>query len=264
MAITHEKFSSDISALMLEVRNFLDGLRVIPRRDSATDSVLLGLLSKSVVLTEAIVCLVKNGFDDEAYGVCRSSIEVQLTVRYITNKDTISRGRRYFLYFTKDKSDWLRLIKKYYPALATKQYSDAAEIEKLSQAYKSPHRWSEAPNGVKDFASEPDTFNIHENGQPADELFYYEILYKWMSHYVHVTEPAIEPEHMPLPGDEFVVHYGRGRSKHGKGAMRTSFLSVLLNMFRVFRYLNMDIPDSLKDRFDEVLKAEDERVANTK
>lgn len=264
MAENDERFCTEISGLMSEVRDFLRDLRIIPRSDSATDSVLLGLLSKSVVLTEAIVCLVRNGFDDEAYGLCRSSIEVQLTVRYITNKDTISRGRRYFLYFTKDKSEWFRLIQKYYPTLSLRKPNDAEEIEKLAKAYKNPHRWSEAPGGVKDFASEPDTFNVRENGHPADELFYYEILYKWMSHYVHVTEPAIEPTHMPLPGGEFVVQYGEGLSRHGKGALRGSFLTVFLNLLRIFRYFNMEVPDSLKERFDEVLKAADEQTEDTK
>jgi hypothetical protein len=199
MGINNKLFCEDITKLMEETRDYLRGLRIIPRSDSATDSVLLGLLSKSTVLTEGIICLVEGDFDDEAYGLCRSNIEVQLTVRYLTNASTISRSRRFSLYFTKDKSEWLKLIRKYYPNLSLKKLSDAAAIEELAKAYKSPHKWSDEPGGLKGFASEKDNFVLRDDGTPADELFYYEILYKWMSHYVHVTEPAIESEHMPMP-----------------------------------------------------------------
>jgi Family of unknown function (DUF5677) len=248
-----DAYLSAVSSLMVESRKFLDGLDLIPRRSSAADSILLALLSKSIVLVEAIVVLVSHGFGDEAYGLCRTCLEIELTIRYLTNKDTIQRCTRYYLYFAKDKNEWFRLIKKYYPTMDLKPRSDTEEIEKLAAAYKSPHKWHECPNGLKDFASEPDSFNNREDGSPLDELFYYEVLYKWMSHYVHATVTSIDPEHITLPGDTFKVHSGVGSADRGASALRSSFLNVHLNLLRVFRYFNMTVPESLKDQYENAV-----------
>lgn len=248
------EYLNAVSQLMTATRAFLNGLELIPRETSATDAILLALVSKSVVLTEAIVCLISNGFADEAFGLSRTSVELQLTIRYLTNNDTISRCRRYFLYYAKDKSEWFRLINRYYPGLNPKKRSDAKELEQLASAYRSPHKWAECPNGVKDFASEPDSFEKRDDGSPLDELFYYEVLYKWMSHYVHVTEPCIDPAHITFPGDRFKVYPGVGRSSLGNNALRTSFLSVNLNLIRVFRYFNMTYPESLQSKYEQVVR----------
>jgi hypothetical protein len=52
-----------------------------PVRRSFTDAVLLALVSKSIVLTEPIVQLVSNGFHGETFGLCRTCLELELTVR---------------------------------------------------------------------------------------------------------------------------------------------------------------------------------------
>ncbi|HEX4020436.1 MAG TPA: DUF5677 domain-containing protein [Acidobacteriaceae bacterium] len=242
-----------VSHLMDETRKFLDGLNVIPRQTSPADSILLALVSKSIILTEAIVVLVANGFADEAYGLCRTSVEIELTVRYLTNDDVIKRCNRYFLYFTKDKSEWIRLIQKYYPDLDLKRPADADELDKLAAAYPNPHRWSECPDGVKGFAAEPSTSVKRDDGSPSDQLFTYEVLYKWMSHYVHGTITSIDPAHITIPGDRFRIHPGAGLSNRGKAALRTSFLNVHMNMSRVLRYFNMDIPEFLGSEYENVV-----------
>jgi len=84
------EYQNAVSQLMVETRAFLNGLDLIPRSTSA-DPVLLGLLSKSIVLTEAIIALVCHGKHDEAFGLCRTCIEIQLTIRYLTNAKTVSK-----------------------------------------------------------------------------------------------------------------------------------------------------------------------------
>jgi len=84
------EYQNSVSQLMVATRTFLNGRDLIPRRTTA-DSILLALLSKSIVLTEAIVILVSNGNHDEAFGLCRTCIEIQLTIRYLTNADTVKR-----------------------------------------------------------------------------------------------------------------------------------------------------------------------------
>jgi hypothetical protein len=92
---------------------------------------------------------VKNNFGDEAYGLCRSCVELQLTVRYLTNKDAINRTNRYFRYYAKDKSDWFRLIKKYGFDGNLPIHPDKDHIEQIAATYKSPHKWSECETSLR-------------------------------------------------------------------------------------------------------------------
>lgn len=243
------EYQQAVLKLMEDTRSFLDGLCVIPRRTSSADSILLALLSKSVVLTEAIVALASSGYGDEAFGLCRTCIEIQLTVRYLTNADTVQRSTQYFQYFAKANEGWFRLLDKYYPERKVKPRNDAAELEKLAERYPDPHRWSTQGQGLKYFATEIDNFEKREDGSPLTEEFFYEVLYKWMSYYVHAAEPSTH-EHVVVPGDRFKVHQSAGKSRLGDDALRVSFLSVHLNLIRVLRYFNMSYSEALMAEFE--------------
>jgi hypothetical protein len=243
----------DVSLLMEKTRTFLNGLDLIPRQNSRFDSVLLALLSKSIVLTESIVVLVSHDFDDEAFGLCRSCIELELTLRYLTNADTDERCKRYIRYFAKANSEWLRLIARYYPGMTLSRRSDAKELAEFAALYKDPNRWSEQGHGLKYFASEIDTFETTADGSPLNESFYHEVLYKWMSYYVHTTESCLD-KHVTLPGRTYAVHPGQGTSTLGEHALRVSYQFVRLNLLRILRCLNMDHPEELMARYEDVIK----------
>jgi hypothetical protein len=246
------QYVNAVSNLLIETRKYLDGLGLIPRKSSKPDPVLLALVSKSIVLAESIVLLVSNGFYDEAFGLCRTLLELELTVRYLTNADTVSRCERYVEYFAKVNEGWMNIATKYYPNMGLGVRADAAELGELAKNYKSPHRWSE--HEIKYFASEPDAFEKKEDGTPLDELFFYEVLYKWASYYVHVTEHAVDRSHATDSGDVFKVHPGMGRSTRGEDALRLSYQLVRVTLFRVWRYFNMDFPPKLQNLYDEILQ----------
>lgn len=241
-------YQEAVSNLMRETRKYLDDLRIIPRRTSAADSILLALLSKAIVLTEAIVLLASQGYGDEAFGLCRTCIEIQLTVRYLTNSDTVQRSNQYHRYFAKANAEWSRLISKYYPGLKLKPRSDATELEELAKKYPDPNRWSKQGEGLKYFAMETDAFEKREDGSSFNAGFYYEVLYKWMSYYVHAVEPST-PDHVTLPGDVFRVHQGAGSSCLGIDACRTGYLSVHLDLMRILRYFNLEYPEHLSNLY---------------
>jgi hypothetical protein len=246
------RLTEAILEVMKETRHYLDGLALIPRNRDA-DIVLLALLSKSIVTTEAVTSLVLSGFDDEAYGLCRTCLEIQLTVRYLTNKEADARCSRFLKFFTRNKSDWFDLIEKYYPSMRPAKLK-ATVYRDLARAYRDPHRWAEDRKGLKSFASEPDSFEKRNDGSPLDANFYYEVLYKWTSFYVHGTISALEDEHITINGDLFSVHPRRGKSTHGEDALRISMLSVHLNLLRIFRDFNMEYPDSLSSKFENAAK----------
>lgn len=245
-------FKNDVTELMAATRSCLGDLELIPRQTSPADATLLALLSKSIVLTEAIALLVQGGYGDEALGLCRTAVEVRLIVRYLTNSDTAKRSWRYQEYFAKANLEWQRLIKKYYPDLTLEPRADAEAIEKLAAKYPDPNKWSAENHGLKYFAMEPSSFESREDGSPLTDGFCHEVLYKWMSYYVHAVQPSLEG-HVTLPGDRFQICSGSPRSNRGDQALRTSFLCVHLNIHRIMRCFNMSYPEDLKARYEAAM-----------
>jgi hypothetical protein len=133
--------------------------------------------------------------------------------------------------------------------LKLKSRSDAAELEELARKYPDPNKWSKQGEGLKFFAMEADAFERREDGSSFTAGFYYEVLYKWMSYYVHAVEPST-PNHVTLSGDFFRVHQGAGTSRLGIHACGTAYMSVHINLMRILRYFNMEYPQSLADLFE--------------
>lgn len=57
--------------------------------------VALALYSKCLTVAEATLVLLEAGFSDEAFGMTRALVDIFLTLRYIANKDTDARAKRY-------------------------------------------------------------------------------------------------------------------------------------------------------------------------
>jgi Family of unknown function (DUF5677) len=245
------EYLAAVTGLMTSTRTLLEGLQLVPRTGSVTDAVLLALLSKSIVVTEAVVCLLSNGFTDEALGLSRTGMEIEQTVRYMTNKNTVERCERYYNFFAKDKTEWWKLLGTYYPDANFIPNNDMPRIEKMALAYKSPHSWSGVAEGLKGLAKEPDTQDFFEDGTPVDGMFGYEVMYKLASQYVHATVSALDSAHVTLPGDRFRVHRGAGRSTMGQSALRPAYFAVHMNTLRVLRYFNMEdeYPEELRVRY---------------
>lgn len=239
---------------MRVTREFLDELKIMPRCNASADMVVLGLLSKSIVLNEAVISLVKNKFPEEAFGLCRTSVEVSLTIRYLTNKETIKRCKRFYEYFAKDQAEWIKIITKYYPNYNLDNFEMPDKIEELASKYQNPHKWSECENGLRDFALEPSEHERGQDGKPSNRLFTYEVTYKLMSHYVHGTIMCLDPEHAAEPGSVFRVRDQMINFSKGAHAIRTSTLCVYLNIHDILRYLNTDVSQKLESEFQEFMK----------
>ena len=56
------------------------------------DRVVLALVSKAVTLSEAVDCLVDAGFDEEAFGLSRTLVEVAFNLRFVLNHDSERRA----------------------------------------------------------------------------------------------------------------------------------------------------------------------------
>lgn len=75
-----------LQAFRNSLTDYLDGRQILPRECWYLDIVLLALLSKSLTVADAILCLLKNEFHDEAFGMIR-------TMEDLFTPSAISRNR---------------------------------------------------------------------------------------------------------------------------------------------------------------------------
>ncbi len=166
--------------------------------------VALALFSKCITVAEATLALLDAGFSDEAFGMTRTLVDIYITLRYIANKDTDDRAQRYARFAAKDSEAWAQIAERYWPQNAQPLDERTREI---ASTYRSPHSWS--GHTAREMALEPDTHEIDPaTGNPAVHDFAYSVIYRWASHYVHPTIPALGNHLVQAGRDNFVVRGG--------------------------------------------------------
>src|SRR5262245_43088191 len=74
----------------------------------------LALYSKCITVAEATITLLETGFDEEAFGMTRTLVDLFISLRYIANKDTDQRAQRFCEFFAKDMEEWSKIIPNYW------------------------------------------------------------------------------------------------------------------------------------------------------
>ncbi len=187
----------------------LDKRGYYPRSGSYTDSVLLSVFSKCIVVSESICWMLQGGFDEEAFGMTRTLLDLLFNMRYIVNKDTEQRARLFYNFFSKNTLHWLYVVDEFYPAGTINVRPINPKIAELAKTYKGPHQWAGAGMTAQKIANEPDTQEFDKAGNGITYKFQYEVLFRWSSHYVHPSIVALY-SHLVEPGAErFRVHAHR-------------------------------------------------------
>lgn len=107
--------------------------------------------------------MLRAGFNDEAFGMTRTLLDIYITLRYIANKDTDERARRDAEFSSKDAAVWNEVVKTYWPHRAQ---TVPTRTLRIAAKYRSPHQWS--GKNVKEMALEPDTVEIDpKTGKPV-------------------------------------------------------------------------------------------------
>jgi hypothetical protein len=175
-----------------------------PRDTVQTDMVLLALLSKGIRVSEAICFLIEGGFEEEAFGLMRTLLDLAFNLRFIVNKDIDERARLYYNFYSKSAMHWVRVAEEYYPSMS--KPAAFSKFQGVAEEYKSPHYWAGDGMTARKLAEEPDTEEMDENGQPATYKFWYDVIFRWTSHFVHPTISGLF-SHTVRPGkDIFRVH----------------------------------------------------------
>ena len=163
----------------------------IPRTGFRLDATLFALLSKSLTASRAVCLLVKQGFPEEAFAMSRTVLDVFFTARYIANQDSFNRANTFVTFTYKTRKGWWELIQKYYAKQGFKKPENYAEILAEARNHPHPHWWTGRGDHTKYIACEGDAREVDDAGQPISFEFYYAVVYKFASEYVHVNTRAL-------------------------------------------------------------------------
>jgi len=79
MSNRHEQLKPKVRQLkriLNKISRYLDDQWIYPRKGTYLDVTVLTLLSKSLALSRSTVCLVQNGFSEEAFAASRTLLEL--------------------------------------------------------------------------------------------------------------------------------------------------------------------------------------------
>lgn len=246
------------------IQSFFDKQRYYPRGNVFLDKVVLVHVSKSLTVARAVLSLIDAGFPEEAFGLSRTLVEIALNLRFITNKHSERRAKRFVHYYAKWKMELIRRTLKHFSrdekdgrptyskAELRKMLADYKTIATLARKFPNRTSWTETQNrkasrgGAWMMAQEPDK---HEkvDGKPYKWEFDYDWIYFWTSQYVHATVISMEA-HATFPREAFSIHIAPQRGQHTAdlGAFNTAlYLQKMLVM--AFRAIKHPFPEELSE-----------------
>jgi hypothetical protein len=201
---TQEEYLAAVQRFVARTRRMVDKRGYYPRDTVHTDTVLLALLSKGICVSEAICHLVEGGYQEEAFGLLRTLLDLAFNLRFIVNKDIDERAKLYYNFYSQSTLHWVKVADEYYPGMP--KPPEMPKIQNVAMQYKSPHHWAGQHMTAKAIAMEPDTKEMDEKGEPVSYKFWYDVIFRWTSHFVHPSIAGLH-SHLVRPGNEvFRVH----------------------------------------------------------
>jgi hypothetical protein len=254
------------------IQSFFDEQRYYPRGHVYLDKVVLAHVSKSLTVAKSVLCLIDAGFPEEAFGLSRTLVEIALNLRFITNRYSERRAKRFVHYFARWKLELMRRTLKHFKTKDATggekpQYSKAQlrkmmpnyeAIVRMARKFPNPTSWTETRNkkasrgGAWMMALEPDK---HEklDGKPFKWMFDYDWIYFWTSQYVHATTISMET-HAVFPREAFSIRIAPRRGQHTEDLAAFNvaiYLQKVLVM--AFRAIKHPFPDELSSPLGALL-----------
>jgi Family of unknown function (DUF5677) len=271
----------EIKRLLRRIVNLIDNQSFHPRGHVFLDKVVLAHVSKALNVAQGVMVLIDTGFPEEAFGVSRTIVEIALNLRYITNRNSEQRAKRFVhyvarwkmelmrrslkhFYVTDEKGDWVldakgQKIPQYTKGDFQKMLKGKYAMHaKVARKYPKRTSWTDTGNkatrgGVWMMAMEPDRYDS-VNGVPMKWEFDYDWMYFWTSQYVHATVISMEDGHATRPAQRFVVRkpFQDGHSSADMAAFNTV---VELNKILVMAYraLGHSYPSEIADPMGDLI-----------
>lgn len=267
---------------MSKIIRYLDTQWMCPRKGSYLDTTVLTLLSKSLALARSTVCLVENGFHEEAFASSRTLLELALNLRYITNgANPELRAKRYIHFVAKIKMEYgARGIEQLSWTQKTLRETAASyrEFQVLKRKYPK-QGWLQASKkhakGIWTMAMEPDRFEkvavvdskgnpvLNKRGKPKMKPFTWEfdyrIIYFWTLQFVHVTVDSLD-NHAATPNKTFKVYDPpTGTPVRNADIGSTALFNTVVTMHKIliaaFRSLEHEFPEDLSKPLEACVKS---------
>jgi hypothetical protein len=243
-----------VRSLLNELEGFINQSEFLPATRLFKGAVILALLSKAITVARAVCVLDESDFPGEAFGLCRTLIDIFFTVRYIGNKDSEERARRFWRFYAKDRVEWTRIIPKYIPNAVIPSNAMDSNLIQIAGEYDSQIYWTDLPGQTRAMAMEPDTYEMDEAGNPRTCAFDYQMPYKHTSFFVHATVSCLDG-HVSEIGDRFRVRSGmKFENARGRDALFNTLAYIHRSFATGFRCLGYDPPTAILAKIAKEMK----------
>jgi hypothetical protein len=241
-----------VESYLCNFRANLEQLEIRPRFNNYRDRVLLALLSKAYRNSEGVICLVHRELYSEAFGLNRTCLEVFLNIRYLVDKDTEARCKRYVEYFGKERELATKALLKHGSISPAFEFSeDHEDLLKLAKQYNTPYNWRPDGETLKDIAYEPSTWATNSDGTPQVWEYAYDVVYRLMSHQAHATCIAVGPDFARFsPKYNFTPAFDfsfKGVISDGFDALFGAWLFLHAALLEVFHFFGLDLPTDVQE-----------------
>jgi len=227
------------------LETWINKLEMVPATQVYRGKVILPFFSKALTVGRAVCALVDAGFPAEAFGLSRTLIEMYLSIRYMSNKDTDARIARYVEYGARVHKAWGEIAAKHLPNQKLTLPSWHGEVMEIAKKYPSKHQWTGERGQVWFMASEEDTRELGPDGKPFKSEFDYDVPFFWTSFFVHVTVNALDG-HAGEPGTVYRVGARRWiEQERGADALFNVLVSVSKVIICGCRILREQQPDEI-------------------
>jgi len=205
-------------------------------------------LTKAFQVHAAVLTLCKAGFGSEAFALSRLILEMSMALRWITNQDQVKRADSFALFEAKRRQYFATIFAKYNPGspfvAGAIQYVDNL-YKQYADKYKSFKFWSNAPNNLKDMATEPEVLYGPLAPPHNDDLWHYDIPYSMASDHVHCTAVAMVESFPPIRAPYKVTEAREPKLVRDAAFSATQWLFSIAVRVDAYRKLN------LRDKIDK-------------
>jgi uncharacterized protein DUF5677 len=104
----------ELARIITKIRRYFKKVRIYPRGQLFFDKAVLAHVSKGLTVAEGVLCLVNAGLPEEAFGLSRTLVEGAFNLRFITNKYSERRARRFVHYYAVWKMELIRRAVKHF------------------------------------------------------------------------------------------------------------------------------------------------------
>ncbi len=151
---------------------------VYPRGNSELDSVLLSLVNRTLNALKSLVMLSESQYAADANVLTRVIVEIWIVVRWITNKDSFNRDRKFTQFEAKGIERTMEVLITHDPTVLIPQNPNQEIITEAASLYSSHVHWAGTTKSMAEETEEVDS-------SFTDLIYFYEVPYFMTSWYVH-------------------------------------------------------------------------------